>query len=113
MGAVAPGQQQGVMAFWMHPYIGHARWTLRRAVSLVVTVSACGVALGLLASAYLVDGIIDVMVVCKWRGSRALNRCRRSVWLFAVSWIVVRILRTIAGRMAGCVCTAICVHTVC
>jgi hypothetical protein len=85
-------------------FLGFARCILRVTACAAPQLLCLTLAAALLCSAYVIDGIIDGMMFYSLRGSRALDKHRRHVWLAVISSVCVGALRRIAGIVAGCVC---------
>ena len=92
------------MEFLRLPLLGVARWGFLLAVSAAyILLKACFCA-GLLASAYLIDWLVDVLCYYSVWGTGFLNKRRRFIWIVCLSLGVWSWLRLNAGQMAGCVC---------
>jgi hypothetical protein len=85
-------------------FLGFARCILRVTACAALQLLCLTVAVAFLGSAYVIDGIIDGMMFYSLRGSRALDKHRRHVWLAVISFLCAGVLRRIAGIVAGCVC---------
>ena len=92
------------MEFLRHPLLGVVRWCFLLAVSAACILLKACLCAGLLASAYLIDGLVDVLCYYSVWGAGSLNKRRRLTWIVCLFLGVGSWLRRNAGQMAGCVC---------